>query len=78
MDAPGSRPCPPEGAWGGSGEGFGGASEALGSVIGVKHRAHRGLPALLYRPFEAIEDQIEPERELVAVVIARLEDVLGC
>ena len=26
-------------------------------------------------PFEAVEDQVEPERELVAVVVAGLQDV---
>jgi hypothetical protein len=29
------------------------------------------------KPLEAVEDQIEPELELVPVVVARLEDVLG-
>jgi hypothetical protein len=28
-------------------------------------------------PFEAVEDQVEPELELVAIVIAGLQDVLG-
>src|ERR1022692_4512530 len=37
----------------------------------------RGLLDRGVRPFEAVEDQAEPELELAAVVIARLQDVPG-
>src|ERR1019366_3776989 len=39
--------------------------------------AAAGLPLSRAGLLEAVEDQVQPELELVAVVIARLQDVLG-